>query len=200
MPHQHLQALPVFAQLRLQQREAVDGGTMDSGQVGVVGFGAGVGGLAKALGGKRMNQACLELGTDKSIPDDMVITPGAFDGHEHIVQPVSRQSLADLSDGRIQFHTVVGHDRRGNQHLAVKVSQHPLGPCFGTVHTDNAEMFWTDLLDPGMKQTSGPVEDVGTPGSFAFVSCSNRHERLPPKKKTGYPKSPYRQSGGFSYL
>src|SRR5207247_6090912 len=72
MPHQHLQALPVFAQLRLQQREAVDGGTMDSGQVGVVGFGAGVGGLAKALGGKRMNQACLELGTDKSIPDDMV--------------------------------------------------------------------------------------------------------------------------------
>jgi hypothetical protein len=46
-------------------------------------------------------------------------------------------------------------------------------------------MFWTDLLDPGMKQTSGPVEDFGTPGSFAFASCSNRHERLPPKKKPG---------------
>ena len=38
--------------VRLQQAEAVDGGAVDGGEIGVVGFVAGVGRLSELLGGK----------------------------------------------------------------------------------------------------------------------------------------------------
>ena len=44
----------------LQQAEAVDGGAVDREEVGVVGFVAGIGGLAELLGGVGVKDADLE--------------------------------------------------------------------------------------------------------------------------------------------
>ena len=35
--------------------------------------------------------------------------------------------------------------------LAVKVTQHPFGPSFGAVHRDDAEVFRSDLAQPGLE-------------------------------------------------
>ena len=60
MPGQQLELGIERVGFGLQQAEAVDGGAVDGGEVGVVGLVAGIGGEPVLLGGVRMNDADLE--------------------------------------------------------------------------------------------------------------------------------------------
>ena len=51
--------------LVLEEAEAVDGGAMDGGEVGVVGLVAGIGGLSELLGGEGMDDPDLEPGVSE---------------------------------------------------------------------------------------------------------------------------------------
>ena len=60
MADKEVQGVPGVVEDVLDQSKAVDGGAVDGVQVGVVGLVAGVAGLAEWLGGKGMDDACLE--------------------------------------------------------------------------------------------------------------------------------------------
>jgi len=62
MPDQEAQGGPVLVELLFDEGEAVEGRAVDGGAVGVVGFGAGVRGLAEAAGGEGVDDARLEAG------------------------------------------------------------------------------------------------------------------------------------------
>ncbi len=67
--------------LGLGHTEAVNGGAMDGGEIGVIGLVAGVGGLPKLLGRERVDDADLEPGLAKAL-DGAVIAACALDGDE----------------------------------------------------------------------------------------------------------------------
>ena len=62
MSFEQAQVLPVVIEVGFEQRTTVDGSAMDGEEIGVVGFVAGVGGLAKLLGGEGMDDARLQAG------------------------------------------------------------------------------------------------------------------------------------------
>ena len=85
---EQLQLAPARVPLRFQQGEAVDGGAVDGVQVGVVGLDAGVGGLAELLGGEGVDGAGLEAGGGEGALHGVVVSAGAFDGDDHVAEPV----------------------------------------------------------------------------------------------------------------
>jgi hypothetical protein len=88
---------PGFIAWGFHQGAAGDGGAMDGGQVGVIGFVAGIDRLAVLLGDEGVKDACLEAGGGEGALDEAVITSGAFDGDESIVELVLGEGMADLS-------------------------------------------------------------------------------------------------------
>jgi hypothetical protein len=154
MPNAQLQLPPSLGQSVFQKREAVYGSTMNGLEIVVVGFVAGVSGLPELLGGEGMHQACLESGFGKSIFDGMVIAAGTFDGDQTIAQAELAQGGADAGNGGIEFNAVVRHLGRRDEYFAVEIGEHPLGPRFGAIDADDAEMFRTHLLHAGMNDAA----------------------------------------------
>jgi hypothetical protein len=80
---------------RLEQAEAVDGGALDGGEVGVIGLVAGVGRQAELLGGQRMDDAGLAPGGDGGALDRGVVVAGSLDGDDEVAEVVLGQGAAD---------------------------------------------------------------------------------------------------------
>ena len=87
---------------RLGEPEAVDGGAVDGGDVGVVGLVAGVGGLAELLGGERMDDADLEAGGGEGVADDVMIPSGALDDDDQIDDPMLDRGSPNLLRGGLE--------------------------------------------------------------------------------------------------
>ncbi len=83
--NEELQGLPCVIKGRFPEGEAVDGGAMDRGQVGVVSFVTGVAGLTELLGGEGVDNADLEAGGGEDTLHGPVIAAGAFDRHQAVV-------------------------------------------------------------------------------------------------------------------
>src|SRR5579862_7838000 len=84
MTDDELQGGPGFVARRFEQRATGDGGAMDGGQIGVVGFVAGIDGLTILLGDEGVEDARLEAGGGEGALDEAVIAAGAFDGDEAV--------------------------------------------------------------------------------------------------------------------
>ncbi|SIN83569.1 hypothetical protein SAMN05444166_1186 [Singulisphaera sp. GP187] len=72
MTSQELEVAEVGVGFVLEEPKPVDHRAMDGGEVGVIGFVAGIGGLAKLLGGEGMDYpdlkaGCLERGLDRQV-------------------------------------------------------------------------------------------------------------------------------------
>jgi hypothetical protein len=80
MTGQELELVVDRVGVRAEQSEAVDGRAMDGGEVGLVGLVAGIGRLAKLLGGEGVDDADLEARGGEGGLDDMVTASGPLDG------------------------------------------------------------------------------------------------------------------------
>ena len=134
---------------------------MDGGQVGVVGFVAGIDGLAILLGDEGVQDARLEAGGGEGALDDLVIASGAFDGDDAIVELMCGKCLADLCDGGVELGAVVGNVGGRNEDTAVEVSEEELGTDLGAVEADDAEVFGPDLLDARMQYATRLADGLG---------------------------------------
>ena len=79
VPRQELEADVDRIGFVLQQAEAVDGGAVDCGEVGVVGFVARIGGLAILFGGVGMKDADLESRLGEGALDRAVVASRPLD-------------------------------------------------------------------------------------------------------------------------
>ena len=151
----------------LEEAEAVDGGAMDGGEVGVVGLVAGVGGLAELLGGEGMDDADLEPGVAEGGQDRGVEPPGAFDGDDHGPEPVGLRGLADGPDGRLEAGAIVREGGGWDEDFPVEIGEEELGAGLGAIDADDPKAFGAYGLHPGMQCAGGLVDLVWattTPG------------------------------------
>src|SRR6185312_8035627 len=129
---------PGFIACRFHQGAAGDGGAMDSGQVGVVAFVAGINRLTVLLGNEGMEDACLEAGGGEGSLDESVIASGAFDGDEAIVELVLVEGVPDLGYGVIEFGPVVCNRSGWDENTAIEVGEKELGAELGAVEAEDA--------------------------------------------------------------
>jgi hypothetical protein len=173
---------------RFAQSEAVDGGALDSGQVGVVGLVAGIGGEAELLGGQGMDDAGLEAGGGDGALDREVLVAGPLDGDDEIAEIVVGPSLAD--PGHEVFESLASRLDDGgiNEDVAIEIGEHPFGAGLGTIDGNDAEVLGPDRLDPGMDRSRGLGNRSRAPGTARGAAGSSGHkdtswewERIGPK-------------------
>jgi hypothetical protein len=85
----------------------------------------------------------------------------------------------------LEIMAIVGDDRRRNQHIAKKITEHPFAARLRTINTDNPKMFGTYLLHAWMKCCAGPLNEVDKASRRALAGTSCDHGRLPPKRDHG---------------
>src|SRR5438128_9764478 len=101
-----------------------------------------------------MDDADFEPGGGQGALHGAVITAGAFDRHQKILQSVGRQRLSNLSDCRIQAGAVVFDNGWRDDDVAVEISKHPLGSGLGAINADDAKVLRTYILDARMDNTA----------------------------------------------
>src|SRR4051794_39284411 len=69
-----------------------------------------------------------------------------------------------------------------HQHLAIEIGQHPFGTQLGTIYADDAKMFWTDLLYPGMKGAAGFLQELRSSGLGLFRRTMCNHGTVSGKR------------------
>jgi hypothetical protein len=148
MPNEELKSSPFLVQFLFDEGEAVDDGSMNGDQVGIIGL---VAGVAESTGGKGMDDACLEAGGGEGVADGLVITSGSFDGDEEVAEVVLTDGLTQALDGVIEGGAVVFDEAWWDKEIAEEVGEHPFGSCLGTIDADDAEVLGADFLDAGME-------------------------------------------------
>ena len=144
----------------LQQAEAVDGGAMDCGEVGVVGFVAWIGGLAILLGGVGVKDADFDLRFGEGSLDRAVVASRPLDDGDQVFDTMPCQGLADPLQGRLESRLIVLDGDRFHEDSAVEVGQHHFGASLGAIDAEKGEMFRTDRLDAWMNHTTWLVNGV----------------------------------------
>ena len=166
---------------RLGESEAVDGGSVDGGEVGVVGFVAGIGGLSELLGGEGVDDPGVEAGVPEGLPDDLVVASGSFDGDNQVEDLVRVAGLSNAVDSHFERGLVVLDFGWRNEDISIKVSEHPFGASLGAVDGEDSEVLWSEFLDSGMDRAVGLVNLVGA--SSWTAGCFGRHDKQP--RRTG---------------
>jgi hypothetical protein len=144
----------------LRQSEAVDGGAMDGGEVGVVGLVAGIGGEPILLGGVGVNDADFEPGGAESALDRPVIPSGAFDDHDDVLDVVPGHRGANGGDGGLEGRAVVLDGGRFDQDSTVEVGEQGLGAGLGTIDADEGEVLRADGDDARVDDTPRLVQGM----------------------------------------
>jgi hypothetical protein len=147
MTHEQLPLLVVVGPRRVGQAEAIDRGPMQGGQIGVVGFVAGISRLTILISGEGMDQAHVPAELAESPLHGTMIFAGAFDGDDEVSQIVLAERLADALDGGLQFALAMHHHRGRHMNGAEEIRQHELGAGLGAIDGNNAEVLRPDRLD-----------------------------------------------------
>jgi hypothetical protein len=183
---EQLQRGPSLVAGGFQKRAARDGSAVDGSQVCVVSLVAGINRLAVLLGDKRMEDAGLETSGAEGALHDPVITAGAFDGDHAVADLVLLEGQPDLRDGGVEIGPVVLNHGRGDELAAVKVGEEELGTDLVAVKADDAEVFGTDLLHPGMEHATGLADRAGSStAGRTTTGTSAGHRRSLPRKTLG---------------
>jgi hypothetical protein len=164
MPAEELEGEIVVGPGRFEQAEAVAGGAPNGSQVGVVGFVAGVGGLAVLLGREGMHQAGLEAGLTEGVLHGPVIVAGAFEGDDEVGQVVLLDGEADTGDGGLEVAAAMRQGSGFEEHAAVEVGEEVAGAVLGAVESDDAEVFRPGGLNAGREEAVGFLQDKGRVG------------------------------------
>ena len=151
MAGQELQGGPSFIAGGFEEGTAGNGGAVHGGQVGVVGFVARVDGLAILFSDEGVYNTGLKTSRSEGALDEAMIAAGAFDGDEAILELKGSKGLADLVHGGLEVGPVVVDPGGRDEDAAVEIGQEEFGADFGGVKADDAKVFRSDLLDPGME-------------------------------------------------
>jgi hypothetical protein len=92
-----------------------------------------------------------------------MIASGAFNGDEAIAELVMIEGEADLGYGAVKVGAIVSHPGRWDEDPPIEIGQEEFGADLGRVKADDAKMFWSDLLDAGMKQAARLTNRGGRP-------------------------------------
>src|SRR5262249_2158010 len=183
--NEQLQAGPELIARRFAQGEAVDGGAVNGGQVGIVGLVARIGRLAELLSGEGMDDARLEAGRAEGALDDAVIAARAFDGDKAVAEVVVGKDLTNACHSGVKGIAIVLHDQWRHQDLAKEIAEHPLGAGLGTINADDAEVLRSHLLHARMDDPAGLVQDVGATSPTWLTGTCRSHVDMPPEEKLG---------------
>jgi hypothetical protein len=123
-----------------------------------------------------MEDAGLEAGGGEGALHEAMIAAGAFASDQAVLELVSGERLPDLGDGVVEVRSVVGDGGRGDEDVAVEISEEELGAGLGTVEADNAEVVRADLLNAGMQDAARLAHAVvRAPRGRAFASPRSSH-------------------------
>src|SRR5262249_28748133 len=172
---EQLQFLPGRVQRSFGQGEAVDGGPLQSHQVGSIGLIARILGLAELLGGERMDDADLEAGGAEDALHRLVIATRPLDGHEGVTQVVGGQRLTHLDDRRLPGVVVVSHLGRRDADMALEVAEHELGAGLGAIERDEAKMFRAHLWDAWMDDPARLLYKLRRTGAGTVAGAADGH-------------------------
>src|SRR5260370_41738505 len=95
-----------------------------------------------------MDDADLVAGGGKGLADDVVVTAGAFDGDDQVVERMKLLGMTQAGDGGLQVGAIMFDDDGRDQDVAKEVAQHPFGAGLGAIDTHDAEMLLSNLLYP----------------------------------------------------
>ena len=155
MPHEELQRPVAFAPDVVHQTEAVDGGAKDGDQVVVVGFDVAMLGHPIMAGGEGMHEPGVEPRVAKGPPHNLMVGACHFDADNHVSEAAGGNGFVQRKNGHVKFVAAMLDDGGRNQHPAIEVAQHPLGPILGTVDADDAKPLGSGLLDTGLNYARG---------------------------------------------
>jgi hypothetical protein len=161
MTNEQLQLAIGFVPVGFKQREAIDGGAMNSGEVVVVSFAIGIARLAELFGSERMHDTRFQTSLLKSAQDKLVIPTRALDGDDQVTKMVLSQSMTDPRDRGGESGSVMLDQSGRNEDVSIEIGEHPFGTGFGTVHADDAESLGPDFLDPRMNDAARLVDQLG---------------------------------------
>jgi len=160
MTNEQLQLAIRFVLFGFEEREAIDGGAMNGGEIIVVSFAVGIARLPERLGSEGMHDTRLEAGLLKSTQDKFVISTGALDSDDQITKVVLAHGVSDARDGGIESGTVVLDQSGRNEDVSIEIGEHPFGTGFGTVHADDAESLRPDFLHTRMNDAARLVDQL----------------------------------------
>jgi hypothetical protein len=100
-----------------------------------------------------------------------MITAGAFDRDQQIVQLVIADGLAELIDRGFERRSIVREERRTHDDVAVETGGDPLRARLGAIDRDDAKMLRANFLDAWMKGAAGLLDDIDATDTRALASC-----------------------------
>ena len=89
-----------------------------------------------------------------------MVVAGALDGDDEIAQSHDLDRLADAGDSRRAPGGMLD-DSWLYENVTIEICEHPFGSGLGTIDGDDAEVLWTDLLDPGVDRSRGLGDRAG---------------------------------------
>ena len=182
MPRQELKLDINWIGFVLQHSEPVGSGTVHGEEVGVVGFIAGIGGLAILFGGVGMKDADLDPGLGEGDLDRTVVASGPLDDPDHVLDRVPLGGVTHQLQHRLETRLVVLDSGRLQEHPAVEVRQHDLGANLCAIDTKDREMLGADGLDTRVNDTPGFEKHVRS-GLATFAS--ETHWKRTSSKRVG---------------
>ena len=148
MARDGLQRLIDLSHRQRGQAVTLDRRVEDRFQIMVVGLGIRMQRPTVMVRREGMDNARVESRLAERSLDRLVIDAGHLDGHDRIGQAFRPASLRDKLRQHSQSARGMLDRCRFDQHLAIKIAQHPLGAAFRAVHRDDAEVFRPDGLHP----------------------------------------------------
>lgn len=131
---------PEFIENGLAEGKAVEGGTMQSGKIMVIGFVAGMLGLSERFGSKGVNTADIKGGIAEDVLDDPMVASGAFAGADKIFYLSLLYSIFNELDSVVECGTLVREGLEGHQDVAVEISKHPFSILFVAIEAGQAKV------------------------------------------------------------
>jgi hypothetical protein len=96
-----------------------------------------------------------------------VVDTGLFDGDDEIAEVVVRNGLPQCGDGLLEALPRRFDGDGFHEDAAVKIGEHPLGTCLGTIDGHDAEVLRGGLLDPRMERAGRLDNRTGARGATA---------------------------------
>ncbi len=146
MTDEQAQLLIVSGQFDFTQTKAVDRGAMNGGQIGVVGFVAGIGDLPELFGRERMHQADFEAGLAKGTLDGPMIVAGAFESDDDLAEAGLVLDGANGVDGGLEASLGLSELGRPDERRGEEIGEHHFETCFRDIDAENAEVLRTHRL------------------------------------------------------
>src|ERR1700679_105176 len=196
MPCQQLKADVDRIAFVLQQTETVDGGAVDRREVGVVGFVARIGGLAKLFGRVGMKHADFDPPCDEGTLDWAVVAPRPLNDGDLVLDAVLCQGIADALQRRLEGNSVVLDAGRFHENSTVEIGDHDLRSPLGAIDADKGKILGADRSDTWMNHALWLVHRVRSGLTSRLVF--RRHWTKTSRKRVG--TEPTHHSGNLSSM